>query len=133
MNRKVSENELMEFLRAIEAGTVVLRPEHEPQEVYAGNVPYAASNGWRITIFNDANEWDYIDHIQTANGRIIELLDIEQMPTASEYMPNEDVAWKRYGIPGYCAFRCTVCGRRLTSGPPYRPPFLCSSCQHEQQ
>jgi hypothetical protein len=57
MNRTVSENELMEFLRAIEGGTVVLRPEREPQDVYAGNVPYAASNGWRITIFNDANEW----------------------------------------------------------------------------
>jgi hypothetical protein len=64
----LSEAEVMDFLKAVENGSVSLRPEYNPQDVYAGNVPYAASNGWHITIFNDVNEWDYIDEIQTSDG-----------------------------------------------------------------
>jgi hypothetical protein len=128
MSFEVSEAELMTFLIAIEEGTIVLHPEREPQYVYAGNVLYKANNGWSIIVFNDANEWDYIDYIQTVDGRTLEFGDIEQMPTASQYSPNDDAAWNRYGIPGYCIFRCTACGDRLSSGPRYDEPLLCSSC-----
>jgi hypothetical protein len=132
MNSNVSETEVMEVLRAIERGSVLLRPKRDPQDIYAGDVLYTASNGWRITIFNDANEWDYIDHIETSDGRTLDFDAIDQMPRVREYEPSEDVAWSRYGIPGYCIFRCTSCGARLTSGP-YRAPFLCSSCQSKPQ
>src|SRR5579864_5008297 len=73
----ISEAELMDFLRAIEEGSVSLRPEFDPQDIYAGNVPYAASNGWHITIFNDCNEWDYVDRVKTADGRSLDFDTIE--------------------------------------------------------
>ena len=38
----------------IEAGTVLLQATEDPGKIYAGNVTYLASNGWLITIFNDA-------------------------------------------------------------------------------
>ena len=45
-----AEAELSQFLKAIEDGSVSLTPEQEPQDVYAGNVSYIASNGWRMPI-----------------------------------------------------------------------------------
>lgn len=128
MSCNVSEAELMAFLVAVERGEVLLRPEREPQYVYAGNVHYAASNGWHIIIFNDANEWDYIDFVQTADGRIAEFEEIDEMPQVSRHAPTDEVAWSRYGIPGYCIFRCTACGTRVESRPRYDDPPLCNSC-----
>ena len=126
-----AEVELSQFLKAIEDGSVSLTPEQEPQEVYAGNVNYIASNGWRIVIYNDANEWDYIDLITTSDGRIFKLDALDAMPTVDTYEPSEEIAWTRYGIPGYCRFRCKACGTRLTKpkGGKMHPPFLCPACQ----
>ncbi len=70
-NAAISEIEALNFLKAIEDGLISLRSVQDPQEIYAGNVSYTASNGWLITIFNDANEWDYIDQIQSEDGRIL--------------------------------------------------------------
>jgi len=120
----------MEFLKAIEDGSITLRPEYDPQDIYAGNVPYTASNGWHITIFNDVNEWDYIDKIRTPDGRTLDFDAMEQMPLVNDYSPSDEVAWTRYGIPGYCLFRCRTCGARLY-GEQIRPPFLCPSCRRD--
>jgi hypothetical protein len=99
----LSEAEVWTFLRAIERGDITLSSEEEPQLIYAGNVRYAASNGWIITVFNDCNEWDYVDTIETTDGRT---LDFDDMPQAlRNYCPSEDVAWTRYGIPGYAQYR----------------------------
>lgn len=129
MNSNITQQEVLQFLKAIETGAVVLQPELDPQEVYAGNVPYAANNGWHITIFNDANEWDYVESIQTADGRVADFEDIDDMPAARQYAPSDDIAWLRYGIPGYGTFRCTKCGIQLTEGPPYPRPFVCGPCR----
>jgi hypothetical protein len=128
----LSEVEVMQFLRTIEDGSVSLRAERDPQEVYAGEVSYVASNGWRITVFNDANEWDYIDHIQAADGRTLDFDGMQGMPTLMEYAPSDEIAWSRYGIPGYLKFRCARCGMELTIGPPFGPPFLCPTCRDQR-
>ncbi|HWZ45054.1 MAG TPA: hypothetical protein VNW97_16385 [Candidatus Saccharimonadales bacterium] len=126
---RISEQELMEFLKAVEEGAISLRPEADPQDIYAGNVPYAASNGWQIAIFNDCNEWDYIDGVETSDGRRLRFDDIDGfMPIAREYVPEDDVAWRRYGIPGYCTFRCTSCSNVLEDRELRRPPFRCGLC-----
>jgi hypothetical protein len=126
-----AEVELSQFLKAVEDGSVSLTPEQEPQDVYTGNVSYNASNGWRIVVYNDANEWDYIDSITTSDGRIFDCDALDVMPAVDRYEPNGELAWTRYGIPGYCRFRCKACGTRLnkpTDGS-MRPPFLCLACQ----
>ena len=127
------EHEIISFLKAIEDGLVSLVPERDPQEVYAGNVCYAASNGWQITIFTDANEWDYIDNIRTSNGRTFDFDELDQMLMIRDYEPTEDIAWSRYGIPGYCLCRCNTCGARLEKPKEGRisPPFLCASCMNK--
>ena len=108
----ISNTEIWEFLRAIESGSVVLTcdGEREPQEIYAANVTYNASNGWRIVVFNDANVWDYIDEIWTADGRRIVYDEIaDSFPDIDSYSPSEEISWLRYRIPGIMRFRCPVC------------------------
>jgi len=125
----ISEAELLEFLKSIEEGSVSLRPEFDPQDIYAGNVPYAASNGWHIRVFNDCNEWDYVDSVSAPDGRSLDFDSIDNdMPLAREYSPSDDVAWRRYGIPGYCIFRCTGCSAELVEMELRKPPFLCLMC-----
>jgi hypothetical protein len=124
----LTEVEVMGFLKAVENGSVTLRPDYSAQDVYAGNVPYTASNGWHITIFNDVNEWDYIDKIQTPDGNTVDFDVLEQMPLVNDYSPSDEIAWTRYRIPGYCQFRCESCGTLLPSEQS-RLPFLCPSCQ----
>lgn len=112
----ISNTEIWEFLRAIESGSVVLTPEEErgPQEIYAAKVAYSASNGWRIVVFNDANEWDYIDEIVTKDGRRIVYHEIAvSFPDIDKYEPSEEISWSRYRIPGRMRFRCAVCDVRL--------------------
>jgi hypothetical protein len=125
------EVELSQFLKAVEEGSVSITPEQEPQDVYAGNVTYIASNGWRIVVYNDANEWDYIDSITTPDGRVFDCDALDEMPAVDTYKPSGESAWTRYGIPGYCRFRCKACGTRLTKpkSTSMRPPFLCLVCQ----
>jgi hypothetical protein len=129
--RSISEAELMQFLRDVEDGSVTLQPNQDPQDVYAGNVSYTASNGWGITVFNDCNEWDYVDRVQTPEGLILDFDAIESMPRAGVYEPSADAAWSRYGIPGYCTFRCKHCGTTLNAIVLRRLPFLCQVCLTE--
>jgi hypothetical protein len=126
----ITEKELLQFLKAIEEGAISLHPESEPQDIYAGNVTYTASNGWRITIFNDCNTWDYVDKVITADGRSVDFDSIENdMPTARAYLPADEIAWQRYGIPGYCRFRCVHCGADLADHNQRKMPFLCGHCK----
>jgi len=131
----IPEEELLEFLKAVEAGTVSLQPEEcIPQDIYAGNVPYRASNGWRITIFNDCNEWDYVDHVTAADGRSLDFDDIDNfMSAAREYMPDDEVAWSRYGIPGYMRFRCVHCGIDINAQELTKAEYLCNRCRPSSQ
>lgn len=88
MPDRVTETEV----RAVESGAVSLVATHEPQQVYAGNVHYTASNGWAVTVFNDANQWDYIDELHTAEGRWCDYDDIaERMPRVDAYRPSDEM------------------------------------------
>ena len=102
MTRNVTESEVLDFLHSIEGGAVTLIPKQDPQEVFAGPVDYVANNGWFLTIFNHANEWDYIERIRTADGRECEYDEIFAcMPAMDAYKPSAEIAWTRYRIPEY--------------------------------
>jgi len=106
----------------------VLTPMQEPQWVYAGVVGYNASNGWRIAVFNDANEWDYIEWIAASDGRRVDFFfDMtEEDADLEHYAPSNDVSWRCYGIPGYLQNRCKKCGSSINADPGGR--YLCQQC-----
>ncbi len=100
--KAISNDDLQAFFRAIEKGEIRLVADQEPQDIYAGVVSYEASNGWRLLIFNDANEYDYVEEIRTPDDRYADINDIEN----SDWRPDDETAWRCLGIPGYCTFRC---------------------------
>ena len=129
MAETLSEQDIWQFLRGIEAGAITLVPQTEPQAVYAGNVVYRASNGWDIWVFNACNAWDYIEAIDTADGRSIGFNGLDALPSLADYRPSEEVAWSRYRIPGYLRFRCTQCGTDLQASEDRQERvFLCAEC-----
>lgn len=129
VGKQLTKADLLKFLRDIETGAVTLEPLRDPQDVYSGVVPYRASNGWKIEIFNDANEWDYIESVVTDSGRQYMYGDLETEADIENYEPSEEVAWQRYGIPGYMRFRCIESGAQIKQN---KPPFECSSCANKE-
>ena len=125
VEKQLTKDDLLRFLREIEKGQITLTPLQDPQDVYAGVVPYRASNGWQIEIFNDANEWDYVEKVVTASGRQYNYGDFEGDREVEFYEPTVEVAWKQYGIPGDMIFRCVRCGDQVKLR---KPPFICNSC-----
>jgi hypothetical protein len=95
----LTEAGLLEFLKAIEHGDVTLNPDIDPNEVYAGVVPYAASNGWHIAIFNDCNVWDYIEWVEAGGERVTYEHIIREMPEIQGYRPSRETAERAYKIP----------------------------------
>jgi hypothetical protein len=92
-------DEVWKLVHDIETGAVSLSCDCEPQNVYAGNVLYTASNGWKLVVFNDCNEWDYFDRFIAPDGR---QLDYAEMPEEMRrYSPGDEVSWRAYGIPCY--------------------------------
>lgn len=74
---KITEDEVLAQLAAIEAGAVALANETGSwQSVYCGNMTFRASSGWTFVVFNDCNEWDYFDTICSPDGRELVFDDI---------------------------------------------------------
>jgi hypothetical protein len=125
--RVIPAEELVAFFRAVETHAVDLVADSDPQDVYAGNVVYRASNGWVLTVFNDANEFDYVDEVVASDGRSADLDHLETM--GLDWRPEDPLAWQCLGIPGDCLFRCTDCGAVIPDaqqrGRTMRPPFVC--------
>lgn len=38
------------------------------ERVYAGNVMFVLGNGWKVIVFNDCDEWDYIEDMLAPDG-----------------------------------------------------------------
>ena len=85
---------LYAWLADVEDGVIVLTPESESAaDIYAGNVAYVGSDGSRAVVFNDCNDWDYLDSITFADGSHF---DFDDLPA---YNPSIEVAMSRYGFP----------------------------------
>lgn len=96
-----SRDEALSLLTGIAAGSIGLRSlSGPPWGVYAGNVEYETSNGYRVVVFNDCNAWDYFDSIVSPDGRV---LDYDEMADTMRDLPepNQEEAWRVWGIPGY--------------------------------
>lgn len=107
----IPATELLAFLEAVKSGDIRLEALYSPQDVYAGNVKYSASNGWSLVIFNDCNDYDYIDSVRTEDGREIDFDDIDA--DCQSVFAVGDIAWRCLGIPGYLKYMCAECGAEV--------------------
>jgi hypothetical protein len=69
---QVRGQEIADLLRQVGRGEVAARlvaPSCSWQQVYAGNVEFDI-NGYRVVIFNDCDELDYVDSVVTPDNRV---------------------------------------------------------------
>lgn len=88
---------------------------------------YTATNGWRLALFNDGNEWDYLEWIEAPDGRRVHDDQLGESSDLVNDAPGPSVAWDRDGMPGNRTFRCLRCGTALES--PHDEVFLCGTCR----
>lgn len=71
----VSEEDVLAVLNAVDRGEVTTRAEDREAfaDGYCGNFWFDLSNGWRVAIFNDCNEWDYVAEVVPPGGEPIDL------------------------------------------------------------
>lgn len=80
----LSKAEVTAFLAAIDAGTVTLTRLNAGNNVHLN---YEASNGWKLTVFNDAGCFDYIDYVESADGGASCYYDLYDEPDPLVYDP----------------------------------------------
>lgn len=90
--KQAHEADLLAVLRAIEAGEVTITCEIDP--VYCVHVEYRTSNGWRLVVFNDCGEWDYLDSAEAPDGRTWAFLEMSE--AMQDYRPPDEVVRAAY-------------------------------------
>jgi hypothetical protein len=127
MPQTISEPEILRLLGQIESGAITVAPKSQPQFVYAGSVEYETSDGWRLILLNDCNRWDHLERVIAPDGREIGWDAMQEMPRVRDYRPTSEIAWKSYGLPGHCRFRCTRCSVGIEYQQDGR--FYCRACR----
>jgi hypothetical protein len=89
------------FIFEVEKGLRPLTPLQDPMEVFAGNVEYVSNShreSWKMVVFNDCNEWDYIDSITDPSGF---KWTTDAVEFFFQYDPPQDVIERVYGIKDF--------------------------------
>lgn len=90
------ELRVLEVLKKIHRGELAVAPVEPIEESnFFGDVTYAVSNGWSITVFIDGGEFDYVDNVKT-NHTTFDFDDIWALAEKSDgtITPRKD-GWNR--------------------------------------
>lgn len=82
---KLTEAEVMAFLRAVERQEITLRSVSVWG--YCGVPVFVASNGWQVGIFVDCDKWDYVEFIRTPEGKTFDFMPDAWNMTEGDLMP----------------------------------------------
>jgi hypothetical protein len=100
----IDEVEVWLLLDDIEAGRVVI-PEREKEiasKLYSGVVTYAPTypdgtlTGWVVSVFNDCDSWDYLEHVTAPDGRSMAFREMN--PNLQAYRPEKAGARALWGL-----------------------------------
>ncbi len=89
-------------LHHIEKGTVTV--ELVRGDILLGHVEYLTSHGWRLKVFSDGDDWDYIESIISPSGERFELWpdknaqDCEEKRRLRSYRPPPEQLQKVWGF-----------------------------------
>jgi len=65
----ITDEQVEQLFKDIDEGRVTVKPTRETwKEAWAGDVEFTCSNGWRVVVFNDCDEWDYVDSVIAPDG-----------------------------------------------------------------
>ena len=59
------------------------------------NVEFKLPNGWTVVVFQDAWEWDYVDHVLAPDGRVFNPFpnDCSEIHPLAHWHPKNPRAW----------------------------------------
>jgi hypothetical protein len=102
----IEDEDLHGLLLAIERGEVGLRQAPAADEFgrFTGDTEYETSNGWRLTVFIDCGEWDYLNSVTSPHGARADVDAIDAaMPDSATYRPSRECAAAAWGVnePGW--------------------------------
>lgn len=63
----IPDEEMRAALDAADAGGVAIETVHDWH--YCGVAEFHLANGWKVAVFNDCDEWDYIEWVEAPDGR----------------------------------------------------------------
>lgn len=90
--------EAVASLEEVASGKATLPKEErdEAEKQYDGISVFHASNGWTFAVFNDCDEWDYLETVWSPSGR---RMDYQQMPPIlQDYQPPVETARRIWGL-----------------------------------
>lgn len=67
----IPEDEVLAVLDAVDRGEVTTLEADRAAcaDGYCGDFWFTLSNGWRVSVFNDCGEWDYVSTVVAPDGR----------------------------------------------------------------
>jgi hypothetical protein len=80
------ETRLLEVLESIHAGKLLVSaPDGVPEEGnFYGDILFETSNGWKITVFDDGDSFDYIDQVVTPEGVLFDFDDFWRLAETAD-------------------------------------------------
>jgi hypothetical protein len=93
----VTEQDIVAMCEAVDAGelSVILEGGQTWDEAYSGNMSFLFGNGYRLVVFNDCGEWDYVDSYIAPDGTE---MDVEYFGLPSLLFDWEPKHFARWGI-----------------------------------
>ncbi len=72
----MTEQDILAMCKAVDAGelSVELEGGKTWDEAYSGNMRFRFGNGFRLVVYNDCGEWDYIDSYIAPDGTRTEVI-----------------------------------------------------------
>jgi hypothetical protein len=98
--------EVLDLVHQIEKKEVTIALE-EPRPL-TGNVTFVCSNGYKVVVFDDCGQWDYLDSVVEPDGHVTSFwagIESEKKlnpywEPVRQYVPPDDVAEGIYGLGG---------------------------------
>lgn len=101
MTMTIPDAEVLAVLEAIDRGDMTVAVLDDWDDVFAGEVRFAASNGWVLWVFNDCDSWDYLDRAESPDGRVWDYPDEDNDPRSytitnpAHWRPENRQRWPR--------------------------------------
>jgi hypothetical protein len=86
---------LRRLMKEIDAGQVHIRKLNSGASV---RVNYVTDNGWKLQVFNDVGDWDYLESAEDPNGNTLDYEDINSDSNDAIEAPVNHLLW---GIHAY--------------------------------
>ena len=101
---KITEELVITLLRAIRLGWLTVQEQFD-EGSWTDRI-FLVSNGWRVAIFDDAGDWDYIDRVVSPDGCRVDFDAMyDTMPLVMAYDPSQeelDNIWRwKWGAAQY--------------------------------